>query len=95
MNETTDAIVFRSGDCTDDQALGRPGRELAYSEILAAVAQKSATPHYLLTTRQGVLHKDRWPFSGMPVFLHLRLNPIKVRPAGKECVIVDALIIPE
>jgi acyl-CoA synthetase (NDP forming) len=58
-NETTDAIVFCSGDCMDDQALGRPGRELGYSRILAAAARKSTKPHYLMTTRQNALHSGQ------------------------------------
>ena len=55
----SDAIVFCSSDSTDDQALGRIGRELDYAEMLGEAAAASAKPHYLLTMRPGVLHRGQ------------------------------------
>ena len=54
-----DLIVFCSSDSTDDQALGRAGREVDYARILAEASQASVKPHYLMTMRPGVLHKGQ------------------------------------
>ncbi|HWG05798.1 MAG TPA: acetate--CoA ligase family protein, partial [Beijerinckiaceae bacterium] len=70
INDSTDSIVFCSGDSADDQALGREGREMGYCEILAAAARNSAKPHYLMTTRQNALHSGQVKFlaeAGVPV----------------------------
>jgi acyl-CoA synthetase (NDP forming) len=58
-HEGADCIVFCSSDSTDDQALGRVGRELDYARILAEAAQASAKPHYLMTMRPGVVHRGQ------------------------------------
>src|SRR6202012_1235043 len=55
----SDLIVFCSSDSTDDQALGRAGREVGYAQILAEASQTSEKPHYLMTMRPGVLHKGQ------------------------------------
>ena len=58
-NPETDAVVFCSSDSVDDQPLGRPGRELGYAKVLAAAAQASAKPHYLMTMRPGIMHSEQ------------------------------------
>ena len=85
-NETTDAIVFCSGDCMDDQALGRPGRELGYSRILAAAARKSTKPHYLMTTRQNALHSGQVAVlgeAGVPVVCGTNLALVAIDRLAK------------
>jgi acetate---CoA ligase (ADP-forming) len=65
-----DSIVFCSSDSTDDQALGRPGRELNYAHILVEASAASVKPHYLMTMRPGVVHKgqiDVLQKAGVPV----------------------------
>jgi acyl-CoA synthetase (NDP forming) len=80
-NESSDAIVFCAGDCMDDQALGRPGRELGYSQNLAAAAKKSGKPHYLMMTRQGVLHSGQVEVlgeAGVPVVCGTGLSLVAI-----------------
>jgi acyl-CoA synthetase (NDP forming) len=57
-NPTTDAIALCS-DSFDDQPMGRAERPLAYAEPLAESAQRSAKPHYMMTTRPGMIHREQ------------------------------------
>jgi acyl-CoA synthetase (NDP forming) len=57
-NETTDAIAYCS-DSFDDVALGRAERALDNARLLAAAAQKSTKPHYLMSTRPGVINRQQ------------------------------------
>jgi acyl-CoA synthetase (NDP forming) len=59
QNPGTDVVVFCSSDSTDDQALGRSGRELDYAQILADAARASTKPHYLMTMRSGIVHRGQ------------------------------------
>jgi acetate---CoA ligase (ADP-forming) len=54
-----DVIVFCSSDSTDEQPLGRIGRELDYARILAEAARASDKPHFLMTMRPGILHSGQ------------------------------------
>ena len=69
-NEGTDIVVFCSSDSTDDQMLGREGRELDYANLLADVAHSSPLPHVMLTMRPGVMHTGQVKIlarAGVPV----------------------------
>jgi len=57
-NPTTDAIALCS-DSFDDQPMGRAERPLAYAQPLAASAQRSTKPHYMMTTRPGMIHREQ------------------------------------
>jgi acyl-CoA synthetase (NDP forming) len=58
-NPTTDAIVFSSSDSADHQALGRAGREVEYAKLVSAASEKSTKPHFLLTMRPGIMHREQ------------------------------------
>lgn len=58
-NPGTDVVVFCSSDSTDNQPLGRAGRELEYADILVNAAKGSDKPHYMMTMRPGVLHNGQ------------------------------------
>jgi acyl-CoA synthetase (NDP forming) len=55
----TESIVLCGGDFMDDQALGRPGRETDYVKLLAAVSEKSSKPHYFMTMRPSLFHREQ------------------------------------
>jgi acetate---CoA ligase (ADP-forming) len=52
-----DAVAFCT-DGFDDQPMGSPARALDYAKTVAAAAQQSAKPFYLMTTRSGVFRRD-------------------------------------
>jgi hypothetical protein len=51
-----DAVVL-CRDNFDGQPFDMPGVALAYLELFAAAAERSAKPHYLLTTRPGIMDR--------------------------------------
>ncbi|MBI3513919.1 MAG: acetate--CoA ligase family protein [Proteobacteria bacterium] len=57
-NAETDTIVYCS-DSFDNVALGRAERALDNVRLLAAAAQKSAKPHFLMSTRSGVVNREQ------------------------------------
>jgi acyl-CoA synthetase (NDP forming) len=57
-NDATDAIVYCS-DSFDQPPLGRAERVLDNVRLLAGAAQKSQKPHYLMSTRPGVVNREQ------------------------------------
>jgi acyl-CoA synthetase (NDP forming) len=69
-NASTESIVFCSSDSIDNQALGRPGRELDYARFFAEASERSSKPHYFMTMRPGIMHQEQVEMlaaAGVPV----------------------------
>jgi len=54
----SDAVALCS-ESFDEAPLGAPSRLLAYARILAEGAERSAKPHYFMTTRSGIFRRDQ------------------------------------
>jgi acyl-CoA synthetase (NDP forming) len=57
-SERIDAICYCS-DTSNDPVIGHPGRVLENVAMLSTAAQKSQKPHYLLSTRSGVMNRKQ------------------------------------
>ncbi|MEJ0072366.1 MAG: hypothetical protein WDO24_30860 [Pseudomonadota bacterium] len=83
-NPTTDAIAY-CADSFDDQPMGRAERALDYAKLVADAARTSDKPHFLLSTRPGVIHRGQVRLLGeigVPVIGGTRQGPGRDRSHG-------------